>query len=135
MQYDERMMITSETYRDDEVDEIFSLAIEEDETERQREEGRRIAKRLVVAFILVVATGAACWVVLPRFGMVLPPVVVFLLFGVMAFASLAPLFEGRSAERPTSELDDARPITCSGVRPVGEMSRRRQNRCDGGSCG
>lgn len=117
----------------DEIDRIFSLAIAEDEDERVRREGGRIARRLAIAFVLVLATGAVCWVVLPQFGMVLPAPVVLLVFGVMAFASLAPLFEDRPSTPAPREEDPGRPITCCGVRPVGEMSRKRQG--DGGSCG
>ena len=135
MRYDEKMMITSETYRDDEVDEIFSKAIDEDRTERERLEGIRVAKRLAMAFILIMVTGAACWVVLPRFGMVLPVPAVLMIFGVMAFASLAPLFENRAKpEAPKEEI--GRPIKCGGPRPIGELSRQRRDRsCGGGSCG
>ncbi len=134
MRYDEKMMITSENYREDEVDEIFSLAIDEDAAEREAREGRRIARRLAIAFILIMVTGGVCWVVLPRFGMVLPAPAVLMIFAVMAFASLAPLFESRP--KPTRELDDARPIRCGGVRPVGELSRKaRDHSCGGGSCG
>ena len=121
----------------DEIDEIFARAIEEDDAERERLEGIRIARRLVVAFILVMATGAICWVVLPRFGMSLPPAAVLALFGVMAFASLAPLFENRKPAATPPEPDTSRPISCCGLRPVGEASRKRAERrdCSGGSCG
>jgi hypothetical protein len=118
------------------IDEIFSRAIDEDEEERQRREGVRIARRLVTAFILIMVTGAVCWVVLPQFGMRLPPLAVIAIFGFMAFASLATLFENRP-RKPRSMKDDARPISCCGLRPVGEMSRKRADDLSGpgGSCG
>lgn len=135
MRYDENMMITSETYREDEVEEIFSKAIDEDLAERERLEGIRVTRRLAVAFLLIMVTGAVCWVVLPRFGMVLPAPAVLMIFGVMAFASLAPLFESRPKPAPPAE-DLGRPIKCGGPRPIGELSRQRKDRsCGGGSCG
>lgn len=134
MRYDEKMMITSENYQKEDIDDIFSRAIDEDDAERQRLEGIRVTKRLAVAFFLIMVTAAVCWVVLPRFGMVLPAPAVLMIFAVMAFASLAPLFEGRP--KPAAPAEDlGRPIKCGGPRPIGEMSRQRRDRsCGGGSC-
>lgn len=134
MRYDDKMMITSESYREDEVDEIFSKAIDEDQAERERLEGIRITRRLVVAFVLIMLTGAVCWVVLPRYGMVLPLPAVLMIFFVMAFASLAPLLESRPKAAPPEDM--GRPLKCGGPRPIGELSRQRQDRsCGGDSCG
>jgi hypothetical protein len=119
------------------IDELFSRAIDEDEDDRQRREGVRVARRLVIAFILIMITGAVCWVVLPQFGMHLPPLAVLAIFGFMAFASLATLFEGRPRRARSTPPDDARPISCCGVRPVGELSRKRADDLagPGSSCG
>jgi hypothetical protein len=111
----------------DEIDDMFARAVEEDAAERERREGARIARRLAIAFLLIMTTGAVCWVVLPRFGMVLPPAAVLAIFGVMAFASLATLLERRPRTPAPRELDGARPIRCCGPRPVGEMSRDRHD--------
>jgi len=89
----------------------------------EEEAGARLARRIFVAGLAIAAIAALCWVVLPMFGMVLPPMVPLLLFGVIAFAAItaSPEAKPRRGARATGDCcspdDEGRPICCSGPRP------------------
>jgi len=109
------------------------------ESDAEDIDGARLARRLFVAAVLIGVTAIVCWVVLPRYGMVLPPVVPPLVFvaiflgAVLSHSEEHAVYddkgdridaEGSSAlaRRPTGLAcqtpdEDGRPITCCGPRP------------------
>jgi len=100
----------------------------------------RFARRLLVAFVLIVIVALTCWVVLPRFGVHFPPIVPLLAFGVMLAPVVLPArtrgtrtspIGGPHADGSCACSDAARPIGCCGPRPVGEASRHARARAPG----
>lgn len=90
-------------------------------------DGGKLAKRLIIAFVLISATAILNFVVLRRYEMDLHPIVLFGAFGVILVASLLPAIEaGMNAESDAPEpVDDACAIgCCQGPRPIGELSRK-----------
>lgn len=102
--------------------------------------GARLARRLFVAAVLIGITAIVCWVVLPRYGMVLPPIVPPLVFiaiflgAVLSHAEEHAVYDEDAdednprsstslARRQAGDLacqtpdEDGRPITCGGPRP------------------
>ncbi|MCH7791482.1 MAG: hypothetical protein IID31_04280 [Planctomycetes bacterium] len=101
-----------------------------------------MAKRLSIALVLSILIGFGCYVILPRYGVTLPPWVPVLAFAFMVVASVAVELE-RDSEDDDEEQDacscdpadrdetgdgvpdDARSVGCAGPRPVGEASRTK----------
>jgi hypothetical protein len=124
-----------------------------------------MARRLLVALILSLLISIAVYVVLPRYGVVLPAWIPLLAFLTMVAGSIAIALENDAekdedrpevidpngpyySDAPPPDPDDlvrfddeARPITCCGPRPVGEASKRvrsaqgRQGAHGGSCCG
>ncbi len=94
----------------------FSLAADE---EHKRREGRRLLLRLIVAFALVILLGFVCFVVLPGFGVYLPPIVPIAAFAAIVVGSLLTAkAEGHFPPPQRKPDDDGRPIgCCPGPRP------------------
>lgn len=111
--------------------------------------GARLARRLFVAAVLIAITAVVCWVVLPRYGMVLPPIVPPLVFVAIFLGAVLSHAEEHAdhdedddtpgAPRHASDLarsssslgqacqtpdDEGRPITCGGPRPPRFLSKR-----------
>lgn len=91
------------------------------------QQGTSIGRRLVVAFVLLCLIAAACWIVLPRFGVWVPVWLPFAGFGLIAAAAVLASHENRSEPTETNatsagagccQADDGRPICCSGPRPL-----------------
>jgi len=116
-----------------------------------------MARRLLVALILSLLISIAVYVVLPRYGVVLPAWIPLLAFAAMVAGSIAITLEKQAEEdagedapatdglyysdAPPPDPDDlvrfdeeARPITCCGPRPIGEASQRFKKNAQGGSC-
>jgi hypothetical protein len=66
--------------------------------------GPRLARRLLIAFLVIAFTAILCWKVLPRIGVDVPWWVPFVGFGVILFATLGTM--GR-AESPVDDDPDA----------------------------
>ena len=104
------------------------------ETPIEQTDGGRLAKRLIIAFVLIVGIGVINIAVLRRYSVDLPPLVLFGVFGVILVASLAPMFEN-AMQQPRSDDDDDHCSDdgcsvgcCSGPRPIGEMTRKARQR-------
>jgi len=96
----------------------------EQASQRHEEQGKRLARRLFIAFVIVMLLAFGFFVLLPQFGMEMPPIVPLMAFGVILAAALlnhdaeAPEEEAERRSRVASD-DDARPIgCCSGPRPL-----------------
>lgn len=101
------------------------------ETPIEQTDGGRLAKRLIIAFVAIIALGVVNIALLRRYGLDLPPVVLLSAFGVIFAASVIPSIEGRS-KSPREEdacADEGCAVgCCSGPRPVGELSRKARER-------
>ena len=88
-------------------------------------DGGKLAKRLIIAFVLIAAIALVNILVLRRFDMDLHPMVLFGAFGVILAASVISAFESR----PRKVQDEANDMGCAvgccqGPRPIGELSRK-----------
>lgn len=68
-----------------------------------------VVRRLMVALVLCIVLAIACWVLGPRLGVVLPPIVPLVGFAVIAGGTLLGLWEARSPARGDDEPSDAGP--------------------------
>lgn len=85
------------------------------EQERPQYERPQIARRLVVAFALLALMVLLSYVVLPEFGLHLPPLIPPLAFVVIVIGSL---LSADAPPKPRCECDEeGRPICCGGPRP------------------
>lgn len=95
------------------------------------------ARRLLIAGVLIFVLTTITVVFLPDIVAVLTPMGAMIAFA--AIVASAVVTAAPRQPKPTGDgLDDAKPISCGGVRPVGEMSRRAAKKKDGGcgpSCG
>lgn len=104
------------------MDDQPSMLIE-DARRRLREQDRsayerpQIARRLVVAFILVALLALLAYVVLPQFGLHLPALIPPIAFLVITIGSLLSADAPAKADPPCDCDSDGRPICCSGPRP------------------
>jgi hypothetical protein len=87
---------------------------------------KRVARRLVVAFLAIVALGILNYTVLYRFGAELNPVVLLSAFGVILASSILSMTD--KLRETTTEADPTdcgcAVGMCSGPRPIGELSRK-----------
>jgi hypothetical protein len=102
---------------------------EADMEEQRRREGVRIARRLVVAFGLIVLMFAMCWFVLPRMGLDLPPAVPIAAFAAILFGTFMATVGDRDTPPEDDDLRlgdscDGHSCGCGGPRPIGELSRK-----------
>ncbi len=121
---------------EDPIDLNERIAQTEAEMEEQRRrEGVRIARRLVVGFVLIVLTFVLCWFVLPEIGLHLPPIVPFAAFGAIVFGTIMASVGNRDTPPDDDDLRlgdscDGASCGCGGPRPIGERSRLAQNARD-----
>ena len=80
-----------------------ALEAEHAEAERERQ-GKRLARRLVIAFAGIVVLASVFFVVLPEIGLVLPPIIPLLIFGVIAAGAIVA--HGESADTPEPPTDE-----------------------------
>lgn len=95
------------------------------------------ARRLLIAGVVIFVLTTVTVVFLPDIVAVLSPMGAMIAFAAIV-ASAVVTAAPRQPKPERDGLDDAKPITCGGVRPVGEMSRRAARKKDGGcgpSCG
>ncbi len=94
---------------DDAPDELLEQARRRVRGRRAEEEydeqGKRLARRIVVAFVLVAISAAVFFVVLPSMGLWLPPVVPLASFAVIVIGAVLT----HTAEAPAAN-DDSGPI-------------------------
>ncbi len=86
-----------------------------DEDDRNKESSK-LARRLLVALILIVMLGVGFYIVLPFYGLRLPPYVPMLCFGAIAVGALL-----NTGETPHTDLldDDDQEGNCDGGCAVG----------------
>jgi len=86
-----------------------------DEDDRNKESSK-LARRLLVALILIVLLGVGFYIVLPFYGLRLPPYVPMLCFGAIAVGALL-----NTGETPHNDLhdDDDQDANCDGGCAVG----------------
>ncbi len=73
---------------DDLLEEARLRLRREREIDQYEEQGRRLARRLVVAFVLVLVTAVFFFLIVPRFGVHLPLFVPMLCFAVIAIGAV-----------------------------------------------
>lgn len=104
----------------------------------EEDEGRPIpTRRLLVAGVLIFLIVVVTVVFLPDIVAVLTPMGAMVAFAAIIASAVVTAAPKRSPER-AAEDDNAKPVSCGGPRPIGEMSRRMANKKDGGcgpSCG
>ena len=103
------------------------------ETPSEQTDGGRLAKRLIIAFVLIIGIGVINIAVLRRYSVDLPPLVLLGTFAVILIASLAPMFEAAMQQPRADDDDDCTDDgcsvgCCSGPRPIGEMTRKARQR-------
>ncbi|HED54111.1 MAG TPA: hypothetical protein ENJ00_07910 [Phycisphaerales bacterium] len=89
-------------------------------------DGGKLAKRLVIAFVLIVAAAVFNFVFLRRWEMDLHPIV---LLGAFAIILIASIISAIQAQPEPIETDPDASCgcsvgCCSGPRPIGELSRK-----------
>lgn len=95
-------------------------AMEDDSGDRGR-----TARRLFVAFVLSAFVAVLSFVVLPKWGVYLPPMVPVLGFIVILLGTVLGSREDGAARKPACGVDDeGRPICCSGPRPLRTFRER-----------
>ncbi len=108
---------------DDAPDELLEQARlrlrEEREANQYEEQSRRLARRLVVAFVLVLVTAVVFFLIVPRFGVHLPLFVPLLCFAVIALGSVLAHTGDAPPDlrKPTREDDGFSVGCCPGPRP------------------
>lgn len=87
---------------------------------RYEEQSRRLARRLVIAFILIVLTGVVFFIVVPLMGVHLPLIVPVLCFvAIVVGAVIVHAGEAPEEKQPCPRDDEGRPIgCCPGPRPL-----------------
>ena len=73
------------------LDEARQRVRDEDELNK---ESTKLARRLLVAFVIILLMGVVFYIVLPYYGLRLPPFVPFLCFGAIATGAILSLNEG-----------------------------------------
>lgn len=97
--------------------------------------GRPIpARRLLIAGVAILIITTVSIVFLPDIVAVLTPMGAMVAFAAIV-ASAVVTAAPRQPKPEHDGLDDARPIRCGGVRPVGELSRKVAKKKGSGGCG
>ena len=119
----------SRSFRDEQSSYLIEDARERvREQDERNKEGVKLARRLIVAFILILILGVAFYAILPQWGLRLPPIVPALSFvAILIGAVLSAVDQNRSEERnedtrvldERSCKDDGCAVgMCSGPRPL-----------------
>jgi hypothetical protein len=113
----------------DGLQEEPSMLIEEARERLRKEderntEGKRLARRLFLAFAMIAVLGVVFYIVLPNYGVRMPPVLPVLCFiaimvGTVMAAREDAANSGDEPDECCNEDDDGRPIgCCQGPRPL-----------------
>jgi len=99
-----QMYIGPESHGDSLMEEARERVRIEDE---QNKEGVKLARRLVVAFVLILILGVVFYVVLPEFGLKLDPIVPVLSFlAILVGAVMTAVEENKDADGLGEDDDD-----------------------------
>jgi len=83
----------------------------------EEEQTVALTRRLVVAFVLIVIIGAVFFIIMPHYGMNLPPIMPLLVFVAIALGAL--LTAPKVPKKKPCADDDGRAIgCCQGPRPL-----------------
>ena len=85
------------------LDEARQRVRDEDELNK---ESTKLARRLLVAFVIILLMGVVFYIVLPYYGLRLPPFVPFLCFGAIATGAILSLNEGDGPGTGGGDDDD-----------------------------
>ncbi|USN99599.1 MAG: hypothetical protein H6810_02750 [Phycisphaeraceae bacterium] len=90
------------------------------EANRYEEQGRRLARRIVVAFVLVVITAVIFFIIVPSLNVHLPVFVPVLCFAVIVLGSVLSHTGDAPPQRPPRKRDDCGCAVgcCTGPRPL-----------------
>lgn len=109
-----------------------------DPHQSDEDQGRPIpARRLLIAGVLIFLIVVVTVVFLPDIVAVLTPMGAMIAFAAIIASAVVTAAPKGSTERAATD-DNAKPVSCGGPRPIGEMSRRAANKKDDGcgpSCG
>lgn len=121
----------SRSYREEQSSYLIEDARERiREQDEQNKEGVKLARRLIVAFILILLLGVIFYAVLPQWGLRLPPIVPALSFiAILAGAVLSAMDQTKSddptdpdgtrvLDQRTCNDDGCAVGMCSGPRPL-----------------
>ncbi|MEM7621926.1 MAG: hypothetical protein AAF235_01840 [Planctomycetota bacterium] len=102
---------------------------EQQRAEQHDEAGKRLARRLFIAFVLTLALAGVFFVLLPQIGIDLPPLIPLMSFGVIFVAAiLNHSADAPDAQDPASRTTAGRSTEDQG-RPVGCCSGPGHLRC------
>ncbi|UYV11575.1 MAG: hypothetical protein NCW75_09700 [Phycisphaera sp.] len=108
------------------------------QTHEEEDEGRPIpARRLLIAGVLIFILTTVTVVFLPDIVAVLSPMGAMIAFAAIIASAVVTAAPKQPTGRAAMD-DNAKPVSCGGPRPIGEMSRRMANKKDDGcgpSCG
>ncbi|MCA9297728.1 MAG: hypothetical protein KDA28_01600, partial [Phycisphaerales bacterium] len=88
------------------------------ESPSARSEGARLGRRILIALAMMILLAFVCLWLLPRVGIVVPPIALMLVFVAIVIGSVMSL-QGESPRTPPRPVeDDGRPVgCCPGPRP------------------
>ena len=93
-----------------------------------------VGRRLVVAVVIGAGLSVACWVLLPRFGVHVSPLIPLGVVALFFVPYILSLIETGRGKKDVEEEDEGRPIGCCGPRPVGRILTSKPVD-HGGCCG
>ena len=101
---------------DDQPDELLEqarrrVAARRDE-DQYDEQGRKLARRIFIAFVLILLTATVFFVILPSMGLVLPPIVPIASFATIAIGSVLT----HMGDKPPPQTDPDGPIDITAAR-------------------
>jgi hypothetical protein len=91
------------------------------EADDEDREGSAITRRIMVAFVLSVFLAVLSFVLLPKWGVHLPPMIPVLGFIVILVGTILGSHEAEQTRRQRKACeceDDGRPMCCGGPRPM-----------------
>lgn len=95
-----------------------------------------VGRRLVIAAVVGAALSVACWVLLPRVGVHISPLIPLGIVALFFVPFVLSAIESGRARKPAQEPEDeGRPIGCCGPRPVGRVLMQRQPMKPDHGCG
>lgn len=98
--------------------------------EERNTEGKRLARRLFIAFALIALLGVVFYIVLPRYGVRMPAILPLLCFGAIFVGTLLSARDEAMNTKSSGCActdDDGRPIgCCQGPRPLNAFKQPKR---------
>ena len=92
-----------------------------DPREEERKQANALARRLIIAFVLMVGLSVGMLVLVAELNLRIPPMMFLLSFLAIAAGTITTLMTGRdkpAKSKADCACDDGRPVCCSGPRPL-----------------